>query len=809
MPKRKIEYVAPRRPLVPRASDVVIQGEIARRELSRRKLLYFTRQTVKDYAAGWVHDDICRRLERFSDQVAKKQSPRLMLLVPPRHGKSELASIRFPAWHLGHYPRHEIVNVGYNLDLPMKFSRTVRDLVRDPFYKAIFYETKINPESTSVESWLTTAGGGFTAVGVGGGLTGKGAHILTIDDPIKNIEEADNILVRDQLYEWFQTVAYTRLSPGGGVLLIECMTGDTPVRMADGSERRLDALRAGAEIATYENGRLATSTVVAQKSSGRDHVLRITTSSGRVVRANGRHPFLVADDSGGLRWIRARSLTTGHRIVALPDSGASGRVNHASQRDAVSLSCAGGTVPRTTVKRSGQTGTDRRPITPRASAPVTSSTGTVSLLKSLTASLLSRAARVLSAAKSRLGAHLHIGATGCASTTTTPPAGSGGCCVTAVTPHSDILELSAWHLPRPGTSDFTTDRVISIEPGGVEEVFDLQVARTENFIANGLASHNTWWNDDDLAGRLQNLMRSGDAHADQYEVVRYPALAEQYEFRDKVSLSVRRDDKPDMTDQEELLRSPGEALHPDRYDAEALKRYKANMALRHWSALYQQNPVPDEGAFFKKEYFKYTPKFPLKDEDPRRVYTAWDFAIGEKQTNDWNVGATIVQDHDDNLYPVEIVRFRGDAYTIIEEMLNAAARWGHDPRHGYLLGAEDGQLWKALKPLFHRRCHERRVYPSLVELKPLSDKLARARPLQGRLEHGKVWFPESAAWLPTLQQEFLRFPAGAHDDIVDAMAWAVQLVVRHSPPRKHVEPRKKSWKDRLMLLPSSGGHMSA
>lgn len=540
MPKRKIEYVAPRRPLVPRASDVVIQGEIARRELSRRKLLYFTRQTVKDYAAGWVHDDICRRLERFSDQVAKKQSPRLMLLVPPRHGKSELASIRFPAWHLGHYPRHEIVNVGYNLDLPMKFSRTVRDLVRDPFYKAIFYETKINPESTSVESWLTTAGGGFTAVGVGGGLTGKGAHILTIDDPIKNIEEADSILVRDQLYEWFQTVAYTRLAPGGGVLLIE-----------------------------------------------------------------------------------------------------------------------------------------------------------------------------------------------------------------------------------------------------------------------------TFWNDDDLAGRLQNLMRSGDPNADQYEVVRYPALAEQYEFRDKVSLSVRRDDKPDMTDQEELLRSPGEALHPDRYDAEALKRYKANMALRHWSALYQQNPVPDEGAFFKKEYFKYTPKFPLKDEDPRRVYTAWDFAIGEKQTNDWNVGATIVQDHDDNLYPVEIVRFRGDAYTIIEEMLNAAARWGHDPRHGYLLGAEDGQLWKALKPLFHRRCHERRVYPSLVELKPLSDKLARARPLQGRLEHGKVWFPESAAWLPTLQQEFLRFPAGAHDDIVDAMAWAVQLVVRHSPPRKHVEPRKKSWKDRLMLLPSSGGHMSA
>ena len=82
------------------------------------------------------------------------------------------------------------------------------------------------------------------------------------------------------------------------------------------------------------------------------------------------------------------------------------------------------------------------------------------------------------------------------------------------TQESDILELSLWHLPQPGISDFTLDDVISVEPDGVEEVFDVQVDRTENFIANGLVSHNTWWHDDDLAGRLQEAMRA-DPEADQ------------------------------------------------------------------------------------------------------------------------------------------------------------------------------------------------------------------------------------------------------------------------------------------------------
>ena len=93
------------------------------------------------------------------------------------------------------------------------------------------------------------------------------AHILTIDDPIKNAEEAQSADLREKLWEWYTSTAYTRLAPGGGVLVIQCMTGDTPVRLPDGTEKRLDAIRAGDEVATFDDGRLGVSTVAAWKSN--------------------------------------------------------------------------------------------------------------------------------------------------------------------------------------------------------------------------------------------------------------------------------------------------------------------------------------------------------------------------------------------------------------------------------------------------------------------------------------------------------------------------------------------------------------
>lgn len=142
-----------------RALPPAAQAELARRVLARRNLLQFVLRFFPAYEAGWVHEDITRRLEAFSRAVVERRSPRLMLLMPPRTGKSTLASIYFPAWHLGHHPTHDVILSSYNLDLPMKFSRKVRDLVKEPRYAALFEATRLHPESQSAEQWETTQGG--------------------------------------------------------------------------------------------------------------------------------------------------------------------------------------------------------------------------------------------------------------------------------------------------------------------------------------------------------------------------------------------------------------------------------------------------------------------------------------------------------------------------------------------------------------------------------------------------------------------------------------------------------------------------
>jgi hypothetical protein len=198
------------------------QKEMASRVLSRRRLLPFVQRMNERYMPGWVHEDICRRLEKFSDDVAAGKSPRLMLLMPPRHGKSELASKNFPAWHLGRHPDHEFIACSYNLSLAMGFSRKVKQLIDDPSYQSVFEDARLDPSNQSTEEWAIAGHrGGYVAAGIGGPITGKGAHVLVIDDPVKNAEEADSADAREKIWEWYLSTAYTRLAPGGGVLVIQ------------------------------------------------------------------------------------------------------------------------------------------------------------------------------------------------------------------------------------------------------------------------------------------------------------------------------------------------------------------------------------------------------------------------------------------------------------------------------------------------------------------------------------------------------------------------------------------------------------
>lgn len=196
----------------------IMQSELASRMLSRRRFLHYVQRFKPNYTAGWVHRDIARRLERFMQDVADKKSPRLLLCMPPRHGKSELTSRNFPSWILGHHPEWEIIAASHTQSLAMSFSRHIRDRLRDPAYQAIFPDCVLDPDSQSTENWMTTSGGGYMAAGVGTGITGRGAHVGIIDDPVKDMEAADSDTIRENTWEWYLSTFYTRLAPGAGVL---------------------------------------------------------------------------------------------------------------------------------------------------------------------------------------------------------------------------------------------------------------------------------------------------------------------------------------------------------------------------------------------------------------------------------------------------------------------------------------------------------------------------------------------------------------------------------------------------------------
>ena len=179
-------------------------------------LIAFTEFTNNQYTAAAHHRKIAAKLEA----VERGEIDRLMIFMPPRHGKSELASRRFPAWYLGRNPTRQIIAASYNSELASDFGRDVRNIVASQEYGCIF-DTCLRDDSRAADRWNTDSGGAYVAAGVGTAITGRGAHVLLIDDPLKDREEADSETIREKVWNWYTSTAYTRLMPGGAVVLIQ------------------------------------------------------------------------------------------------------------------------------------------------------------------------------------------------------------------------------------------------------------------------------------------------------------------------------------------------------------------------------------------------------------------------------------------------------------------------------------------------------------------------------------------------------------------------------------------------------------
>lgn len=174
--------------------------------MARQGLLAFTRYTFPRYRPAPHHHLIAETLEA----VERGEKKRVMIFMPPRHGKSELASRRFPAFFIGRNPERSIIAASYNKDLASDFGRDVRNIVADYRYSNLF-DVHLSEDSSAANRWHTQKGGMYVAAGVGTAATGRGAHAFLIDDPVKDRETADSEVFREKIWRWYTSVAYTRL----------------------------------------------------------------------------------------------------------------------------------------------------------------------------------------------------------------------------------------------------------------------------------------------------------------------------------------------------------------------------------------------------------------------------------------------------------------------------------------------------------------------------------------------------------------------------------------------------------------------
>lgn len=184
------------------------------------QLLPFVTATHPEFQVAEFHRRLCAALERFSVAVTMGEGPRLIIVAPPRHGKTKIASERFPVAHMAWNPGHEIICASYGQDLANDNSGAARRIARSEEAQALLPQLAPTPEDLDqVQKW-TAGGSKYNAVGIGGPATGKGAHVFVVDDYVKDSASANSATKRDVAWDWFRAVASTRLAPGAGMIVM-------------------------------------------------------------------------------------------------------------------------------------------------------------------------------------------------------------------------------------------------------------------------------------------------------------------------------------------------------------------------------------------------------------------------------------------------------------------------------------------------------------------------------------------------------------------------------------------------------------
>jgi hypothetical protein len=247
-------------------------------------------------APSWTWDRPHQKILYYTlERVTSGECTRLMIFMPPRHSKSETVTVRYTAWRIEREPEMTVILGSYNQKLANRFSRKVR--------REIEGRVEMSKERRSAEEWETKAGGGLRAAGVGGGVTGYGARLVMIDDPVKNRSQAESITWRTRTWDWFNDDIYTRLEPEGAIVLIQ--TRWQTMTLPDAfCERWATAVKAGTRSSCRRSPKKATHSAALPAPPFGPNVSRWKRSNGSGA-SSARIPLPPSTSSGRSR-ARAR-----------------------------------------------------------------------------------------------------------------------------------------------------------------------------------------------------------------------------------------------------------------------------------------------------------------------------------------------------------------------------------------------------------------------------------------------------------------------------------------------------------------------
>ena len=700
----------------------------------------------------------------------------------PRHGKSELI-FHTIVKYLAQNPTHTVAYCCYGAKLAEDRSRNkIRPI-------AVRAGLELSKDQRAAGNWKLVQGGGVVARGLEGALTGLGVNLIVIDDPFRDRAEAESPTIRQNVYDWFTSTCFTRGEPNSSVIITQCIAKDEPILMASGEWKPVQDVVAGDLVKAFEAGGFVNRRVIAQRLSGNDPILLVSTDR-KSLRVNAKHPFLL--ESG--EWCKAGDLKPTDRVVVY-NAGTGTETVDPEWAWFIGYMMGDGWVTSWERQRSksGKKYTAwcvcvAKCIYPelneRAIAafekffgkrPVETKFGYYRLDSKLAGQALVAAGVTGGAWGKRIPdwvfrltpelkeAYLggYIDADGSIATRckdsyyvasvskdliedTRRLAISAGVSCGRIhsssqivkAPHSKVEKLSTAYklFINFGKSPDRVETIKSIEATSPADVYDLTVAGAENFIANGFVVHNTRWSQDDLIGRV---------------VANNPDMVTEFSYP--------------------VLKPDGTVLWPGRNTLESLERIRKVVGEYDWASLYMQQPRPrGAGVFHATHLVDSIPDEKLK------VAVGIDLAYTAKTYSDWSVAVVLGKASNGDVYVLNVLREQCSAPVFISKLKGLLAENNWPPVFTYIGGTEKG-----VTDFFVTQGVKVRAEAAKA------DKFVRAQPVAAAWNNGRVFLPKGAAWLNDFVNEVLAFTGigDKHDDQVDALAGAFAQLTIPPPAR--------------------------